>query len=153
MGGTCEDLISNFLLARRSPDWWLGPVTGLRWLESRESGTIDIKLLSLGCGPGIDAVAVMTFLRAFAIKVLNIPSHMLKFTVTLVEQEPGWERIATGAMEAARSSLGCDIDFSFLCADAFTSDEVAEAVVSAYNTGRLVHPHKCHLHVQCRNLS
>eukprot|EP00883_Tetradesmus_obliquus_P004296 jgi/Sobl393_1/14627/SZX78339.1 len=64
--------------------------------------SITIKLLSIGCGPGVDAVALIACLR-------SLSRARISFDVTLVDAAAGWKDKAVAAVKAA--GAGGSVDF------------------------------------------
>lgn len=56
-------------------------------------GSIPVKILSMGCGPGSDAIALMRLLRT------GPWGFTASFDITLIDREPCWEDTAVAAVK------------------------------------------------------
>lgn len=156
-------LLSSFVSERSRRVQPKGLFASLRrWLFGERP--VAIKLLSIGCGPGVDAVALIhvlgTVLPSWAEHngLQTLPAN-ITFDVTLVDAAPGWEDAAIAAVEAAApSATVCFIPGTFEDPDVaaaavspfaqlsrYVQRAVAAAVIHFTTISRHHHPLCCHI--------
>lgn len=117
-------ILPDFLQQRRSSG------IGSQLSSAASQIKITIKLLSIGCGPGVDAVALMACLHSL---IDNSICH-ITFDVTLVDAAAGWEGKAMAAVKAAGAGRSVMCLLELLCYPHRRSHAAASLRASYFRT-------------------